>query len=93
MADMKPVQVLAERHGGLSLEVKERLKRQRAARKAIRKALAEGPRTVAQVADATGLPRDEVLWYLMALKKYREVVEAEEQDDCYAYALAGNEVS
>ena len=92
MADTKPVKVLEERHGGISPEVRERLRQQRADRKSIVKALAEGPQTVAQVADATGLPKHEVLWYLMALKKYGEVVEAEEQLDCYSYGLADGEV-
>jgi predicted ArsR family transcriptional regulator len=92
MADMKPVQVLAERHGGASPELKERLKQQRAAHKEILRALRDGPRTVAQVADATALPKHEVLWHLMALKKYGEVVEAEEQEDCYTYARSGGEV-
>jgi len=88
MADRKPIQVLAERHGGASPELKERLKQQRAARKRILGALADGPLTVAQVADASALPKHEALWYLMALKKYGEVVEAQEQDDCYTYDLA-----
>lgn len=87
MADEKPVRVLAERHGGVSARLKDEVKRQRAARKGIRQALAGGPLTVAQIAEAAGLPRHEALWHVMALKKYGEVVEAEEQEDCYAYAL------
>jgi len=36
----------------------------------------ERPRTVPEVAQATGLPTEKVLWFLAAMKKYGLVVEA-----------------
>lgn len=85
MAGKKPIQVLAERHGGASPGLRERVRQQRAARKRVLGALVDGPRTVAQIAEAAALPTHEALWYLMALRKYGYVAEAEEQDDCYTY--------
>jgi hypothetical protein len=87
MSERNPVKILAERHGGIAPELRERFKRQRKQEKAIRAALAEGPKTVAELAEATEMNREETLWLLMALKKYGEVVEGEQRDDCYAYEL------
>jgi hypothetical protein len=36
----------------------------------------ERPRTVPEVAEATGIPADKVLWFLSAMRKYGIVVEA-----------------
>jgi len=36
----------------------------------------ERPRTVPEVAQATGLPTEKILWFLAAMKKYGLVVEA-----------------
>ena len=36
----------------------------------------ERPRTVPEVAQATGLPTEKVLWFLAAMRKYGLVVEA-----------------
>lgn len=64
-----------------------RVKAQKKALKAIRAHLEKGPATVPEVAAAAGMPTDEVLWYLAALKKYGEIVEAEKDGDYFQYAL------
>lgn len=87
MAENRPVRVLAERHGGASAEVKARVKREHAFRKALRAALADGPKTVAQIAEAAAMDEREALWFLMACRKYGEVVEGELQGDAYTYVL------
>ncbi|EPR41958.1 hypothetical protein dsx2_2962 [Desulfovibrio sp. X2] len=60
---------------------------QAAAVRAVKKALGKGPATVPEVAEATGMGTASVLWYLAALKKYGEVVEAGKQGDYFAYGL------
>lgn len=65
-----------------------RVKVQKKALKAIKAHLEKGAGTVPEVADATGMPTDEVLWYLAALKKYGEVVEAEKDGEYFQYALS-----
>lgn len=87
----KPLQVLRERCGGIRPEVKERSRRNRMLQKAIRGALAEGPRTVPELAEATGEPTHEILWMLMAMKKYGEIREGEERGEYYEYALLAEE--
>ncbi len=87
MGDPKTVRILAERLGGASDETRERLKRQRVQEKALRAALADGPRTVVEIAAAIHVDPREALWLVMALKKYGEIVEGEQRGDAYAYAL------
>ena len=46
---------------------------------------ARGPLTIPQLADATGLPADEVLQHILVMMKSGKVVEAGEKDGGYAY--------
>jgi predicted transcriptional regulator len=53
--------------------------------KQICQAIREQPRTVPEVAQATGLPAHEVLWHITALRKYGEVVETGMSGAYYLY--------
>jgi len=64
-----------------------RMKTQKKALKAITGCLAQGAGTVPEVAHATTMPPDEVLWYLAALKKYGKIVEAQKDGEYFRYAL------
>ena len=64
------------------------LKEQQTIRKALSRAMQAGPRTVPQLAEATGLPAHEVLWHVTAMKKYGLVAEAGLNED-YEYYLYG----
>jgi predicted transcriptional regulator len=64
-----------------------RVKVQKKTLKAIKAHLEKGPGTVPEVAAATGIPTNEVLWYLAALKKYGEIVEGEKDGEYFRYAL------
>jgi predicted transcriptional regulator len=63
------------------------LKAQQATRRALRGALQAGPRTVPELSAATELPAHEVLWHVVALKKYGLVTEAGLSDGYYQYRL------
>jgi len=65
-----------------------RLKTQKKALKAIRGHLEKGDGTVPEIADVTGMPTDEVLWYMAAMKKYGEIVEGKKDGGYFRYALA-----
>ncbi|MBN2384773.1 hypothetical protein JXQ70_18000 [bacterium] len=84
---LEAVHKMAERFGGASAKLKERLKHQQTQMKAIRKALADGPKTVVELAEIMKIHSNEALWLLMALKKYGKVVEHEQQGEAYTYAL------
>ena len=65
-----------------------RVKVQKKALKAIKGHLEKGAATVPEVAGATEMPADEVLWYMAALKKYGQIVEAEKDGGYFRYALS-----
>jgi len=75
--------------GGVSAQMKAWLKDQQDVRKRLRSALAAGARTVPELAVECGLEPGRVLWHLMAMRRYGEVVEAGEQDRYLRYALKG----
>ena len=56
--------------------------------KLIKEQLAQGPRTVPQLAQATGLEAHQVLWYVTAMRKYGQAVEGDKEGDYFQYALA-----
>lgn len=64
------------------------LKEQQAARKQVRLALTDGPKTVPQIAQVCDFPTDRVLWHVIAMKKYDEVVETGMDGEYYQYQLA-----
>ena len=66
------------------------MKAQKKALGAIQGQLESGAATVPEIANATGMPAAEVLWYLAALKKYGGIVEAQKDGSYFRYALAEN---
>jgi hypothetical protein len=79
---------LKERRGGAPKDLLDRVRQQQAAKTAIRRALAGGPLTVPEVAEASGLTTREVLWTLTAMRKYGAVVEDTQAGSYMRYALA-----
>jgi len=63
------------------------LKEQKAIRDLICHAMREGPKTVPEVAEATDLPADRVLWHITAMRKYDLVAEAGMCGEYYTYQL------
>ena len=64
------------------------LKEQQAIRKQVRSAMTAGARTIPAIASQSGLPSDQVLWHVMAMKKYDLVREIGKDGDYYEYVLA-----
>lgn len=83
-ADLK---VFRERMGGVSDAKKAWAKKQMDDLRAIRKALKLGPRTVPCLTAETHLPGPQVMWYVMALKRYGEVGEAGREGNYLRYYL------
>jgi len=61
------------------------LKEQQAIRKEMRQAMQAGSMTVPELAAAIHLPPDQVLWHVIAMKKYGLVVEVGLSDGYYQY--------
>ena len=81
------LRMFRERMGGLTDAKKAYLKADRDTRKALREALKSGPKTVPELARQLDLPSEQVMWYVMALKRYGEVVEVGRTRDYLRYAL------
>ncbi len=66
---------LRAQHADTVKRTQELLKEQKRVQQEICKAIRENPKTVPEIAEATGMPTHEVLWYLASFKKYGIVVE------------------
>jgi hypothetical protein len=85
----RPIEVLRERRGGMSNELKAYVSNQQKVYKALRAALKAGPRTVPQLAAECGIPAPEVMWHLMAMRRYGQVLDGPEENGYLRYTLAG----
>ena len=85
----RPIEELRERRGGMTPELKTYFTEQQRIFKALRTALANGPRTVPQLAKECGLPSPTVMWHVMAMRRYGEVLDGPEQDRHLLYILPG----
>jgi predicted transcriptional regulator len=83
----RPIEVLRERHGGMSKELKDYFNEQQKIYKALRAALKNGPRTVPQLAKECSLPSPTVMWHLMALRRYGQVLDGPEENGYLLYTL------
>jgi hypothetical protein len=78
---------LREEHKETVGHAQARLKEQQVIRRQICQALRDAPQTVPEVAEATGLPTDQVLWHIIAMKKYDLAVEIGMCGEYYQYQL------
>jgi predicted Rossmann fold nucleotide-binding protein DprA/Smf involved in DNA uptake len=79
---------LREEHQETVAQAQARLKAQKAVRRQICQAMRDAPKTVPEVAETTGVPADQVLWHLIAMKKYDLAVETGMCGEYYLYQLA-----
>ncbi|HEY3381321.1 MAG TPA: hypothetical protein VGK32_06095 [Vicinamibacterales bacterium] len=85
----RPIDSLREWRGGISKELKEYFNEQQKVYKALRAALRNGPRTVPQLTKECNLPAPIVMWHLMAMRRYGEVLDGPEQNGYLLYTLKG----
>ena len=76
---------LREEHRESVAQVQALLKEQQAIRRQIAQAMGDTPKTVPEIAEATGLPAEQVLWHIIALKKYNLVIETGLSGEYYLY--------
>lgn len=53
--------------------------------------LRESPKTIPEIAEALGCPPYEVMYWVMGMRKYGQVTEAEEEGDYFKYRAAAGE--
>lgn len=78
---------LREEHQTSVAEAQALLKVQQAFRRKICEAMRDGPKTVPEIAATAGLPADQTLWHVMAMKKYDLVTEAGMCGEYYLYQM------
>jgi hypothetical protein len=78
---------LREEHKETIARTQALLKDQQAIRRQISQVMRGAPKTVPQVAEATGLPADRVLWHITAMKKYDLAVETGMDGEYCQYQL------
>ncbi len=76
---------LREEHHDTVEQVQARLKAQKDTRRQIVQAMDGEPKTVPEIAATSGLPAEQVLWHIIAMKKYNLVIETGQSDDYYLY--------
>jgi predicted Rossmann fold nucleotide-binding protein DprA/Smf involved in DNA uptake len=74
---------------------REIIREEMAMHRPILAALADGPLTVPEIADKLGRPRDEVVFWVMGMRRYGHVVEDGDADDegYFPYRIAGSPAS
>jgi predicted transcriptional regulator len=75
-----------------------KVKEHKGALRDIRTQLRETPRTVPEIAEGTHLSPSKVMWYVASMKKFGEILEADQDGSYFRYRLAsvdndGNEES
>jgi predicted transcriptional regulator len=78
---------LKERRGPVSPALLESVRLNNAAKASIKKALADGPHTVPEIAESAGLPTKTILWTVTAMRKYGSVVEDSTDGSYVRYTL------
>lgn len=68
------------------------VKIQKKSLKSIKEQLQKDAGTIPEIADATGMPSHEVLWFMATMKKYGEIAEAEKDGAYFRYALTENDL-
>jgi hypothetical protein len=83
----RPIDVLREKRGGVNEALKEYVKNQNRIKKLLQNSLKTGPMTIPQLAAQCQVDPSVLLWHLMAMRRYGEVVEGQEQDGYFLYLL------
>jgi predicted transcriptional regulator len=81
------LKALREEHQESIERTRAHLKTQQGIRRAISEAMRGGASTVPEIAEASGLQTEQVLWHVTAMKKYDLVVETGRSGDYYCYSL------
>ena len=66
-----------------------KVKEHNSALRAIREQLKETPRTVPEIAEGAGLSTSKVMWYVASMKKFGDILEADQDDSYFRYQLPG----
>lgn len=81
------LKALREEHKETVEQTRETLKQHQQIRRSISDAIEAEALTIPAAAEVAGLPTEEVLWHIMAMKKYGLIEEMGMEGDYYTYQL------
>jgi hypothetical protein len=87
MADQEALKELRQERKVFIEQAKDQIKTQSLLFKKIKEQLKEEGKTVPEIARNTEIPSSQVLWLIMALKKYGQVIEGAKDGDYFIYQL------
>ena len=78
---------------GMNRDVREVIRDEHVMRRPILEALAAGPLTIPEIAEAIGRPEHEVVFWVMGMRKYGHIAEIKEATDegFYRYQIVEKE--
>lgn len=79
---------LREEHKESVTRTQTLLKEQKAIRRQICKPMRQEPKAIPDIAELTGIPADQILWHVTAMKKYGLIVENGMCGEYYLYQMA-----
>ena len=79
------LKALRETHKETVARTQDLLKAQKALRRKLCQPMRDGPKTIPELAEATGIPAPEVLWHITAMKKYDLIEETGMCSEYYLY--------
>lgn len=82
---------LREERGDAYEKARAANKATRQTRAQVVKSLKVEPKTVPELTEELGLPTEQVLWHVMAMRKYGQVLEGEQEGDFFRYQLVEKE--
>jgi hypothetical protein len=85
--DRAALKSLRERRGADLEATQAQLKEQIRVNRDLTRLLEAGPKTVPALAEALGMPTDKVFWHLIAMKKYGQIAEGEQDGDYFQYRI------
>jgi len=86
-AQKEALKVLRAVSAGASEVKRKEHVQMRATRKALKELLAKQPATIAELSETLKMPRDQVFWHVMAMRKYGLVRDEGEDGEYLRYAL------
>jgi hypothetical protein len=81
---------LRSERGNMYEQARAKNKEIKLVRAKVKKALAVEPKSVPSLASELEIPSEDVLWHLMAMRKYGAVAEGEPEDDYFRYRLVAD---
>ena len=91
MTDQEALKKLRQERKVFVDQAKDLIKTQSPLFKKIREQLKEKGKTVPEVAQETGIQSSQVLWVIMALKKYGQIIEGAKDGDYFTYQLTSTQ--